>query len=145
MWAVIKRKISLSKFVEKQVNVLLNKVFYFIAVYFHFTSFFKLTDAPATVTSRVELSQYTTVAKDGYLLRSDENLTMQCIYSEANPPANCNFTFHMTQSNTVSSVSGCSISYDLDQSSLVSCTARNEVGSRSSNNETITVVPAQRE
>ncbi|XP_076801217.1 uncharacterized protein LOC143445783 [Clavelina lepadiformis] len=69
---------------------------------------------------------------------------MQCINGEANPPANCNFTFHMTQSNTVSSVSGCSISYDLDQSSLVSCTAGNEVGSRSSNNETITVVPAQR-
>ncbi|XP_076801725.1 uncharacterized protein LOC143446115 isoform X2 [Clavelina lepadiformis] len=100
--------------------------------------------APDTVTSKVELSQYTIVAEEGYLLRSDENLTMQCIYSEANPPANCNFTFHMTQSNTVSSVSGCSISYDLDQSSLVSCTARNEVGSRSSNNETITVVPAQR-
>ncbi|XP_076802878.1 uncharacterized protein LOC143446905 isoform X1 [Clavelina lepadiformis] len=99
---------------------------------------------PDTVVSKVELSQYTIVAENGYLLRSDENLTMQCINGEANPPANCNFTFHMTQSNTVSSVSGCSISYDLDQSSLVSCTAGNEVGSRSSNNETITVVPAQR-
>ncbi|CAK8677357.1 unnamed protein product [Clavelina lepadiformis] len=101
-------------------------------------------DGPDTVVSKVELSQYTIVANKGYLLRSDEDLTMQCIYSEANPPANCNFTFHMTQSNTVSSVSGCSISYDLDQSSLVSCTAGNEVGSKSSNNETITVVPAQR-
>ncbi|XP_076802880.1 uncharacterized protein LOC143446906 [Clavelina lepadiformis] len=99
---------------------------------------------PDTVVSKVELSQYTIVAKEGYLLRSDENLTMQCIYGEANPPANCNFTFHMTQSNIVSTVSGCSISYEIDQSSLVSCTAGNEVGSRSSNNETITVVPAQR-
>ncbi|XP_076802433.1 uncharacterized protein LOC143446603 [Clavelina lepadiformis] len=100
--------------------------------------------APDTVVSKVELSQYTIVAKEGYLLRSDENLTMQCIYGEANPPANCSWNFYLLQSNTVSSVSGCSISYDLDQSSLVSCTAGNEAGSRSSNNETITVVPAQR-
>ncbi|CAK8677348.1 unnamed protein product [Clavelina lepadiformis] len=50
----------------------------------------------------------------------------------------------MSGSNTISSVSGCSISYDLDQSILVSCTAGNNVGSRSSDNQTITVVPAQR-
>ncbi|XP_076801205.1 uncharacterized protein LOC143445776 isoform X1 [Clavelina lepadiformis] len=99
---------------------------------------------PDTVNIKAVLTDFTIPAENGYLLRSDENLTMQCIYSEANPPANCNFTFHMTQSNTVSSVSGCSISYNLDQSSLVSCTAGNIVGSRSSDNQTITVVPAQR-
>ncbi|XP_076799905.1 uncharacterized protein LOC143444999 [Clavelina lepadiformis] len=69
---------------------------------------------------------------------------MQCMYSEANPSPTCNFTLYMVGSNTVSSVSGCSISYDLDQSSLVSCTAGNIAVSRSSNNQTITVVPAQR-
>ncbi|CAK8677364.1 unnamed protein product [Clavelina lepadiformis] len=69
---------------------------------------------------------------------------MQCIYSEANPSPTCSFTLYMVGSNTVSSVGGCSISYDLDQSSLVSCTAGNIVGSRSSDNQTITVVPAQR-
>ncbi|CAK8677351.1 unnamed protein product [Clavelina lepadiformis] len=97
-----------------------------------------------TVNIRAVLTDFTIPAESGYLLRSDENLTMQCIYTEANPPANCNFIFHMTRSNTVSSVSGCSISYDLDQSSLVSCTAENIVGSKSSDNQTITVVPAQR-
>ncbi|CAK8677404.1 unnamed protein product [Clavelina lepadiformis] len=100
--------------------------------------------APDTVTSKVELSQYTIVVEEGYLLRSDEILTMQCIYSEANPSPNCTWTIYITQSNTDISITGCNISYNLDQSSLIYCTAGNKAGSKSSSGQTVTVVPAQR-
>ncbi|XP_076802166.1 uncharacterized protein LOC143446429 [Clavelina lepadiformis] len=99
--------------------------------------------APDTVTNKVELSRYKIVAEDGYLLRSDENLTMQCI-SEANPSPTCTWTIFSLNSQSDISIPGCNISYNLDQSSLIYCTAENEAGSKSSNVQTVTVVPAQR-
>ncbi|XP_076800662.1 uncharacterized protein LOC143445444 [Clavelina lepadiformis] len=100
--------------------------------------------APDTVTSKVELSQYTIVAEDGYLLRSDEILTMQCIYGEANPSPTCTWTIFSLNSHSEISIPGCNISYNLDQSSLIYCTAENEAGSKPSSGQTVTVVPAQR-
>ncbi|XP_076803093.1 uncharacterized protein LOC143447054 isoform X2 [Clavelina lepadiformis] len=100
----------------------------------------------SSVTNKIETSQYVIEASESnYLLRSDQQLTMNCTPSDANPPATCSWQLCSDSScQTLTSDGGCLITVDLNASSTVTCAAENIVGNVTSAEQSIDVVPVER-
>ncbi|XP_076799902.1 uncharacterized protein LOC143444996 [Clavelina lepadiformis] len=101
----------------------------------------------SSVSNKIETSQYVIEASESnYLLRSDQQLTMNCIPSDANPPATCSWQLCSdSRCQTLTSDGGCLITVDLNASSTVTCAAENVVGNVSSTEQTVDVIPVERQ
>ncbi|XP_076802195.1 uncharacterized protein LOC143446448 [Clavelina lepadiformis] len=104
-------------------------------------------DVSSLVTNNIQTSQFVIEASESnYLLRSDQQLTMNCIPSDANPPATCSWQLCSdSRCQTLTLDGGCIIRVDLNASSNVTCAAENVVGSISSAEQTVHVIPAERQ
>ncbi|CAK8677492.1 unnamed protein product [Clavelina lepadiformis] len=101
----------------------------------------------SSVINKIETSQFVIEASESnYLLRSDQQLTMNCTPSDANPPATCSWQLCSdSRCQTLTSDGGCLITVDLNASSNVTCAAENIVGNVTSAEQTVNVVPAERQ
>ncbi|XP_076801175.1 uncharacterized protein LOC143445755 isoform X2 [Clavelina lepadiformis] len=101
----------------------------------------------SSVINKIETSQFVIEASESnYLLRSDRQLTMNCTPSDANPPATCSWQLCSdSRCQTLTSDGGCLITVDLNASSNVTCAAENIVGNVTSAEQTVNVVPAERQ
>ncbi|CAK8677367.1 unnamed protein product [Clavelina lepadiformis] len=98
------------------------------------------------VTNKIQTSQYVIEASESnYLLRSDQQLTMNCTPSDANPPATCSWQLCSDSRCQIPIDGGCHISVDLNVSSNVTCTAGNIVGNLSSAKKLVDVIPEKRQ
>ena len=97
------------------------------------------------MSNKIETSQYVIEASESnYLLRSDQQLTMNCIPSDANPPATCSWQLCSdSRCQTLISDGGCLITVDHSVSSNVTCAAENVVGSITSAEQIVDVIPAE--
>ncbi|XP_076801207.1 uncharacterized protein LOC143445777 [Clavelina lepadiformis] len=100
-----------------------------------------------SVVNTIQISQYVIESsKSNYLLRSDQQLTMNCTPSDANPPATCSWQLCSDSRCQILTSDGvCLISVDLNASSNVTCNAENVVGNISSAEQTVDVIPAERQ
>ncbi|CAK8677359.1 unnamed protein product [Clavelina lepadiformis] len=101
----------------------------------------------SSVTNKIETSQFVIESSESnYLLRSDQQLTMNCIPSDANPPATCSWQLCSdSRCQTLTSDGGCLITVDLSVSSNVTCAAGNRAGNTISAEQTVDVIPAERQ
>ncbi|XP_076799923.1 uncharacterized protein LOC143445017 [Clavelina lepadiformis] len=101
----------------------------------------------SSVTNKIETSQFVIESSESnYLLRSDQQLTMNCSPSDANPPANCSWQLCSdSRCQTLISDGGCLITVDHSVSINVTCTAENVVGSITSAEKIVDVIPAERQ
>ncbi|XP_076802435.1 uncharacterized protein LOC143446604 isoform X2 [Clavelina lepadiformis] len=100
-----------------------------------------------SIANKIETSQFVIKASESnYLLRSDQQLTMNCTPSDANPPATCSWQLCSdSRCQTLTSDGGCLITVNLNASSTVTCTAGNRAGNISSAEQTVDVVPVERQ
>ncbi|CAK8677363.1 unnamed protein product [Clavelina lepadiformis] len=100
-----------------------------------------------SIANKIATSQFVIESSESnYLLRSDQQLTMNCNPSDANPPATCSWQLCSDSScQTLTSDGGCLISVDHSVSSTVTCAAGNRVGNISSTEQTVDVVPVERQ
>ncbi|XP_076802879.1 uncharacterized protein LOC143446905 isoform X2 [Clavelina lepadiformis] len=100
-----------------------------------------------SVVNTIQISQYVIESSESnYLLRSDQQLTMNCTPSDANPPATCSWQLCSDSRCQILTSDGvCLISVDLNASSNVTCNAENVVGIISSAEQTVDVIPAERQ
>ncbi|XP_076802440.1 uncharacterized protein LOC143446606 isoform X2 [Clavelina lepadiformis] len=100
-----------------------------------------------SIANKIATSQFVIESSESnYLLRSDQQLTMNCNPSDANPPATCSWQLCSdSRCQTLTSDGGCLISVDLNASSTVTCAASNIAGNITSAEQTVDVVPVERQ
>ncbi|CAK8677420.1 unnamed protein product [Clavelina lepadiformis] len=101
----------------------------------------------SSVINKIETSQFVIEASESnYLLRSDQQLTMNCTPSDANPPATCRWQLCSdSRCQTLTSDGGCLITVDLNASSNVTCAAGNRAGNTTSAEQTVDVIQLERQ
>ncbi|XP_076802882.1 uncharacterized protein LOC143446908 [Clavelina lepadiformis] len=100
-----------------------------------------------SIADKIATSQFVIESSESnYLLRSDQQLTMNCTPSDANPPATCSWQLCSdSRCQTLTSDGDCLITVDLNASSTVTCAASNRAGNISSAEQTVDVIPVERQ